>query len=469
MTRPPTTPRLRFGPMRPIALGCACLGLACFTEPSIPSADTDGAGRGDVTETDTDGGPGAMGPLDGDVTYYGDVAPILAQHCRGSCHEPGSVAPFSLTSYEEAWSKRELIAIAVQQRTMPPWFASDECTQYVGDRSLSNEEIETIVAWADDDGPMGNAEDYVAPPMADRPGLSRVDVSLSLPEPYVPQREPDDYRCFLADWPETETKFITGFAAKPGNPNIVHHVITYAVDPADVATYEALDEAEPGPGYTCYGGPGASETDWTSGRWIGAWAPGGEGADQPAGTGLRIEPGSKVIIQVHYNSLSADGQPDRTQVQYKIEDEVELEAAMMLWANPDWLFGSMPIPAGAASTVHRFVYDPTEVMSFQTDVVPEGQPFLIYNTAHHMHRRGVAGVQKILRADGSQQCLVDLPRYDFNWQDGYRFAKPVRVDPGDELMVQCEWDNTGNDQDVNWGEGTDDEMCLAVMYITALP
>lgn len=450
--------------------GVVVLMLGCEAGSSQPAGDTEGtheteesAGPGD---TDTEG-QGALGPLDGSVTFYRDVQPILEQHCRASCHEPGTIAPFSLTSYEEAWPMRELIAAAVQARTMPPWFASDDCADYVGDRSLSDAEIQTLITWADEEGPMGRPEDYVAPTAPDRPGLSRVDVSLQLPEPYEPQRQPDDYRCFLLDWPEQETTFITGFKAVPGNTNIVHHVITYAVDPEQVAEFEALDEAEPGPGYTCYGGPGATESDWTAGRWIGAWAPGGEGSDLPAGTGLRMEPGSKVVVQVHYNSQASDGQPDQTQVQYKVDASVENEAHMMLWADPQWLYGSMDIPAGAPSTVHSFAHDPTQVMSFLTDVIPENAPFYIHNVAHHMHKRGVRGLQTIERADGSNECLLELPRYDFDWQSGYRLADPIRFEPGDTLHLECEWNNEDNDQDVNWGEGTEDEMCLAVLYITA--
>jgi hypothetical protein len=440
--------------------------LGCQSDEAEPAEDDSRGSTTSSSSGETEMPDPSTGGETAEVTYHRDVRPLLEQHCIRNCHEPGTVAPFSFQNYDEVYALREVVANAVEARTMPPWLAADGCSDYVGDRSLSDEEIDAIVAWADGGGPEGRPDEYMAPGMPDRPGLSRVDVQVKLPEPYLPRKMPDDYRCFIADWPETETTYVTGVRATPGNYSTVHHVITYAIDPDRVAEYEALDAAEDGPGYTCFGGPGASSTDWAAGRWIGAWAPGGEGYDFPAGTGLRMEPGSKVIIQVHYNALAADGLPDQTTVEYRVDDTVEKEAHMMLWANPNWLYGEMPIPANAQSTVHSFEYDPTKVMDVLTTVIPADVAFEIHNVAHHMHKRGRRAYQAIMRADGSEQCLVDMENYDFDWQSGYRFERPVRFDPGDQLHMECEWDNTGTDKEVNWGEGTDDEMCLAILYIT---
>ena len=447
----------------------ALITTSCQDPSSDPASEDPPPEDGATTAADPpdEPEPEGSGGVEADVTYHRDVRPIIEQHCVQNCHEPGTVAPFTLQTYQEVHAMWELIATAVESRTMPPWLAAPGCADYVGDRSLNDDEIDNIVAWADSAALEGSPDEYVAPTMPDRPGLSRVDVSVRVPEPYLPERMPDDYRCFIVDWPETETKYITGVRATPGNYSSVHHVITYAVEPDRVAEYEELDAAEEGPGYTCYGGPGAAADDWTAGRWIGAWAPGGEGYDFPAGTGLRMEPGSKVIVQVHYNSLAADGQPDQTTVEYRVDDSVDKEAHMMLWANPNWLYGEMPIPPNESSVVHSFAYDPTKVMEVLTSVVAPDSAFEIHNVAHHMHKRGRRALQSIVRADGSEQCLVDMQNYDFDWQSGYRFAAPIRFEPGDQLQVECEWDNTGTDVEVNWGEGTDDEMCLAVLYITS--
>ena len=111
----------------------------------------------------------------------------------------------------------------------------------------------------------------------------------------------------------------------------------------------ALDAAEEGPGYTCYGGPGFN------GEWIGAWAPGGEGLDMPEGTGIRIEPGSKVVMQVHYNSLTAGKQPDQTRLRFKVDAEVSSVARLQPWANPQWLQGdTMAIPPASDGVEHSW-------------------------------------------------------------------------------------------------------------------
>lgn len=461
-------------------------GAGCNTEEAAPAGETESSDETGDSAAQTSGSattddPSTTGsttaepedpssgvvdepPIDGTITWHRDVRPLVETHCE-SCHSPGNIAPYPMTNFDEVYALRELVGLTVSAGTMPPWLAASGCTDYSDDRSLTEEQIAMFTGWVDEGAPLGRPEDYVAPEVPEPEQLSRVDLTLTPPEPYLPQLEPDDYRCFLMDWPETETAFITGFHVEPDNRSIVHHVITYAIDPESVPDYEAIDEADEGPGYTCFGGPGGSEGDWQAGKWIGAWAPGSEAADFPEGTGLKIEPGSKVVLQIHYNSLGTDGVPDQTAIQYKIEREVEREAFMMPWANPEWLSGGMRIPAGSSDTVHRWELDPTWVLDFLTDALPPNSPFLIYSAAHHMHLRGARGRQVIKRADGSEECLLDLPRYDFNWQGGYSFKEPKVFNPGDTLSLECQWDNTDNDQDVYWGEGTGDEMCLGVYFI----
>ena len=139
----------------------------------------------------------------------------------------------------------------------------------------------------------------------------------------------------------------------------------------------------------------------------------------------------------------------------------------MLWADVQWLFGQMPIPAGAPSTVHTWELDPTVVMDFLTDVIPAGVPIELHTATHHMHTVGVRGSHSIRRQNGGDdECLLEIPRWDFNWQEGYVFDAPVTLNPGDRLRLECEYDNSAGDSDLNWGDGTNDEMCLGVYYVT---
>jgi hypothetical protein len=124
----------------------------------------------------------------------------------------------------------------------------------------------------------------------------------------------------VLDWPETAVRYVSGFRGNPGRPSIVHHIVAFLARPDEVATYQALEDADPEPGYACYGGPGRLGQAVT---WLGSWVPGSSGSDYPEGTGIQVEPGSKVILQVHYNLSSANGGADRTSVSLRLESSVQ--------------------------------------------------------------------------------------------------------------------------------------------------
>lgn len=402
----------------------------------------------------SDATPASSGPVTtADTTYFEDVKPLFDAKCA-TCHVEGGVAPFAMGSYETVKAYAESIKYQVSAGLMPPWPAASGCADYVADRSLSAEQLDTIVKWVDEGAAQGDPAMEGAPlDTGPKIALSRVDRTLPIPVEYTPQSEPDDYRCFLVDWPETETTFVTGFRANPGNLAVVHHVIAFLADTTQVDDAEALDDAEEGPGYTCYGGPGFQ------GSWLGAWAPGGNGSDFPAGTGIRVEPGSKVVLQIHYNTLAAGPQPDRTSMDFKVDASVEKEAWVQPWANPQWLVGDkMSIPAATADVSHAWGYDPTKVLG-------DGGALKVYSAALHMHQLGTAARLDVERKDGGSECLLDIPRWDFNWQGTYAFATPQVVQPGDKIRVECHWNNTTT-ADVAWGESTTDEMCLGVYYAT---
>jgi mono/diheme cytochrome c family protein len=451
----------------------AALVLGGCGQPPFPGTPADGTeGSSDTGVASSSGEPPADGSSSGqppevEVTWHGDVRAVIEQHCM-SCHQPGNIGPFPMTSYEEAHALREAIAYVMEDGSMPPWMPADGCQDYQGQPSIADDEVTLVRAWVDGGGPEGDPDDYQAPPPPEPTGLSRVDLELALPEPYLPTAQPDDYRCFLLDWPETTTTYVTGFNAKPDDLRTVHHMIAYAIAPAQVEEYEGLEAADPALGYTCFGGPGGAITGPESaGTWLGAWAPGGTSGDYPEGTGIEMAPGSKVVLQIHYNTLVDDVRPDASAMELKIDGEVERVAFTLPWADPEWLFGNMPIPAGQAGVVHTWDLDPTFVMSYFTDAIPPAAPIEIHSAVHHMHKLGTRGEQRIDRADGSQTCLLQLPRWDFDWQQAYSFAEPVRLEPGDSLHLGCEWDNSAGESNVNWGEGTGDEMCLGVYYITA--
>ena len=400
------------------------------------------------------------------VTWHRDVAPLVQEKC-GSCHVEGGIAPFTLQSYTEAFAMREALKAAVKARIMPPWQADPACTEYADDKSLTEEQIALFTRWVDEGGMEGDAAEAPAQtPRTSQSGLPRVDLELAMPVEYSPTKSPDEYRCFVLDWPETDMRYITGFVARPGQASIVHHILAFLISPEQVAAYQSLDAAEPGPGYACFGGPGGN-----NGRpsLIGGWAPGGQGTLFPQGTGIRVRPGSKVVLQLHYNLSSANARADRTSIALALAPSVEKIAIVQQWANPRWLDpGGMPIPAGQQDVSHTFAFDLASALSFITGgEFKNNQPFTVYGAGLHMHTHGTWARMDIERRSGTKECMLHIPRWDFHWQGGYGFAQPKVVKPGDRIALECHWDNSlPNAKDLEWGEGTGDEMCLGTFLMT---
>lgn len=409
------------------------LALACAT-PSPDDLDSAGA------TTDTD------------VAWYGDVEPIVTASCT-SCHVAGGLGGFPLDSYAAAAPMAEAIAAAVEARRMPPWKAEDGCNDYRGDPSLSADSIARLRAWADAGAPEGDIGKTlaVAPPDS---SLPRVDETLELPVAYTPVPDvEDDYRCFLVDWPRATDTYVTGYRMVPGNEALVHHVIAYMAPASQLEEYRALDEADPEAGWTCYGGPGLQSQG--DAEWLGAWAPGGDNGEFPNGTGIPMRASSEVVLQVHYNNKSGDTQPDLTRMEVMVADEVETPAYIQPWTDPSWLDGTgMDIPANSEGTSHSFSFTDT------------WGTFQIHTASLHMHQLGRSADLKVERGGGGEDtCLLDIADWDFNWQNTYVLNEPVTVEKGDTITVSCTWDNP-TDEDVNWGEGTGDEMCLGTMLFS---
>lgn len=397
-------------------------------------------------------GDGATTTPTTDLTWHQDVQPIVAARCL-ECHEAGGLSGIPLDSYEAAVSWAPAVAAAVEARTMPPWGADPGCNEYEGDLSLTDDQVETIVQWARGGTPEGDAATPgPALPPVDYPVLDRVDLTLSM-APYTPQGSPDDYRCFLVEWPEAATTYVEGFQVQPASTQ-VHHVIAFLIAPEDAEQYRALDEADAGEGYTCYGGPGGDIQTLIDTRWLGAWAPGAGASRFPEGSGITVQPGSLVAMQVHYYTPGT-AVPDETTVDLQITDTRETWGDLQPWTEVAWLFGDgMDIPAGQSGVTHEFQYQ-----------VEPGDGFVFHSAALHMHTLGVTAEMVVEHADGSETCLARVPDWDFNWQRTYRLKEPVSVTGGDTIRLTCTWDNP-TDQDVAWGEGTGDEMCLGTTYIT---
>ncbi|NCG20916.1 MAG: monooxygenase [Rhodobacterales bacterium] len=388
-------------------------------------------------------------------TWHEDIRPIVEETCM-SCHtEDGGMTGIPLTTYEDYQAWAWPIANAVAAGTMPPWRAESDCNSYKNDFSLSPESVDTLVRWVNADTPEGDASKAAPTRIAwVPPTLARVDAELIMKEAFTPTKAPDDYRCFIMDWDETETTWMTGYNFKPGNTDVVHHVIPFIIPPDEADVYRALDDAEDGDGYPCFGGPGGNIDSLIEARWLGAWAPGGGATVMPEGYGLLIEPGSIMVMQVHYHVDANNTEFDQSSVEIQLEHTPLKTVQIQPWTEVSWVLGmGMEIPANTNDVSHTWSY------TFESGA------FRIHDATLHMHTMGQTASMVIRHADGSETCVIRHDEYDFNWQRSYQLEQPVEVTVGDTMELTCTWDNP-TDQIVQWGDGTGDEMCLGVTMIT---
>lgn len=384
-----------------------------------------------------------------DPSFYEEVAPILASNCS-SCHKPGGIAPFSLLTYEDAKQYASLIAPAVESRRMPPWSAdnSGDCHTWEGARWLSDDDIQTIAAWSRGEqieGDPANAPDM----LPEEVGLSKVDATLDMGIEYTPDPKlADDYRCFVVDYSPATQKFLTAFEVKPGESRVVHHILFFGLDSAtQVSQAESLDAAAAGPGYTCFGGSGVNGAPL-----LGVWAPGVRVNRYPANTGLKVPANGKMIIQIHYN-LQAGPLPDRTTIDLELADSVTKEAFLALTADPD-----LALPPGQKAIATSGVLNVPNIL---------GAEFEVWAMYPHMHTLGTSMRVERERAGEPTECMLDVPRWDFNWQQFFNYADgPIIAKPNDAIRITCSYNTMGRTETVTWGEGTLDEMCLSFLYTT---
>lgn len=407
------------------------------------------------------------------IVYHRDVKAIVDARC-GTCHVEGGIGTMPLTTYEQVKTWREPIKQQVMAGKMPPWHADAACGTYANDRSLSAEEKKTLLDWIELGAPEGKASDASSPlPVRDR-GLSRVDQMLPIEGEYLPDGR-DDYRCFTLDWPEQTARYVTGYNIVPTSAGIVHHVNIYLIEPGRAQTYRDRQRRDLLPGYACFGGvfdQGVS--------LLGAWAPGSHGVDFPARSGVQVAPGSVIVLEIHYNTDKAEAAPDQSALLLSLADQVDKRAVVVPfydffnWTND----GGMPIPAGVADTMHDVSFDPAPFIPQFAPWLVGTENLLIHSAALHMHYLGKSGQLEIRKENGTTECLLQIPRWDFSWQTQYTLSEPKKFRLGhDRAYLACHWDNTAANQpliggeqreprDVEWGSDSSDEMCIGYLFIT---
>jgi mono/diheme cytochrome c family protein len=441
------------------------------------------------------------------------VAPILAEKCAG-CHTPGGIAPFSLRDARTAAAHADGILVMTKLGRMPPWMPGHDSPAYLGQsrRILTPAEKNLIARWVRGGARLGAGRSVVPPPVGDNaPGTT---MTLTPSKSYLPKAAVgglDDYHCFLLEPHLAQDAYVTSAVIKPQQATIVHHVILFEAAGDNAVDARRLNDASGGNGWTCFGGPGLSETHPSAGSasndrlgappWISAWVPGHATNDTPPGTGVLVHAGAAIVMQVHYNLIhKAKRDRSRAVLRFLPTEQAELTPlnTILIPAPVE-----LPCPRGVKSRLCSrdvAVQEEIKKYGYNAALIPSGllyicgksladypsspasvkslgtgcdrrvtRPLRIYGVAGHMHIRGYD-----IRIQLNGMTLLHIPRWNFHWQDAYYLEKPVDANVGDTIRVTCKFDNSKIKQPlvngkllkpryVLWGEGTTDEMCLGLL------
>ncbi|HUF24575.1 MAG TPA: hypothetical protein VMN81_10640 [Vicinamibacterales bacterium] len=386
-------------------------------------------------------------------TWAADVAPIVYTHCV-ECHRPGEIAPMSLMTYADARPWAKAMRDETSDGYMPPWHADPAHGQFRNARVLTAEEKGTIARWANAGAPEGNAAEAPAPPsFADGWRIGTPDAILEMPKPYaVKQDGMIDYQYFDVPTNFTDDKFITAIEVRPGNREVVHHALVFvrlAEPPARDAPRrplftqprEQLDGPEP---------VRLSEENAPTGPTqglLGTFAPGTPPVVLPEGSAIRLRAGSTLVFQMHYTTTGKPAE-DQSRIGLVFADAPPADEVRAT----HFMNRGMKIPAGAAD----FRVDAQ--ITFAEDVK-------VWGLFPHTHLRGKRWKYEAIYPDGRREVVLSIPRYDFNWQNYYKFATPLRLPKGTTLLAIAHYDNSAANpdnpdpkSDVLWGDQTWEEM-----------
>ncbi len=366
------------------------------------------------------------------VTYHRDVARILQQNCV-TCHRDNGIAPFALDSLAEVTDRAKVIKRVITEGTMPPWFAAPvpegKDSPWANDCSLSSRDKTDLLAWLDSaDRPLGNPADAPAPLKFENEWtIGKPDLIVQLPRPVSIKAEGFmPYQFLTAETTLTEDTWVQGYEIVPTDRSVVHHVI--------VSVFEKGSKAR-------------DRDEGTGGYWA-AYVPGNASQMYPEGFARKLPAGATVGFQIHYTPSGKATQD-------------QLRMGLVFAKNPPRYAvetigvpkRKLNIPPGAAAHEETF-----------TKAVPYDMNVMAYMA--HMHVRGKAFKYELITADGTE-TLLDIPRYDFNWQLRYDLAQPKVLPRGSQLKITALFDNSANNKanpdptkTVHWGPQTVDEMMI---------
>lgn len=365
----------------------------------------------------------------GDVpTYSKDVAAIINNRCL-ECHRPGENGPMSLRDYKEVRPWAKAIKQAVATRVMPPWHADPAVNHFANSRRLSDAEVATIVKWADSGAPEGNSKDLPkAPQFTEGWQIGKPDMVLDMGADFkIPAQGVIAYQYFKVDPQFTEDKWIQSVEVRPSQRSQVHHILVFVQE----------------------GGKSVMRAGEQFSNMLIGYAPGVPTITFDPDTAYLVKKGSTLLFQVHYTANGKEA-VDRSVLGLKFRSDTPKFQAFSGSATQFRL----AIPPGDPN------YEVKATHVFKEDVT-------LLDLTPHMHLRGKAFKYVITYPDGRSEELLNVPKYDFNWQLSYIFSEPRIVPKGTKIEATAWYDNSANNkynpdptQTVRWGDQTFQEMMI---------
>lgn len=360
------------------------------------------------------------------ISYSEEIAPILKDNCV-ECHQEGGIGPWAMTDYATVRGWAPMIREVIRTDRMPPWHADPNIGSFHGDRSLTGEEMTTLVHWIEAGAPRGEGDDPLAGLNLHAPDwpMGEPDLILTLPAYEVPANGVVDYVHPAVENPLTEDRWLKATTVRAGAREVVHHVLS--------GYMSEMPEDRIGD---------TSHWEFSTG----GYAVGAESVVQPEGSGVPFPAGGAIGFQVHYTPYGKEVE-DVTEIGFYFQDQpVLLNRTVVI------LDASIEIPPGEAR------HSEVAYMEFPYDAE-------LLSAFPHAHYRGYASDLKIRYPDGTEETLLSLPRYDFNWQRGYEFETPVDIPAGSKLIAEYVYDNSANNAanpdasvNVTWGDQSFEEM-----------
>jgi hypothetical protein len=378
------------------------------------------------------------------VTYSKHIAPLIQDHCL-KCHRDGQIAPFTLQSYEDVAGWGEMIAEVVHQQRMPPWHAGERSVaKFRNDTRLSPSDKDLIYRWVEQGCPQGDPADLPEPRhFADgvftEGGFDQV--LYIADEPVTVKSEgTEEYRYYEVDGFDHD-RWIRVAECLPGNHSVVHHIVVYMRPPG----------GSPIPA-------GATGVNTDRFGFVAVFAPGLPPLDLPDRWARLVPAGYSLVFEMHYTP-NGTPQSDRSAVGLVFTDEGSVDRVVVTNAGVNMGFCIPPHAANhPVETQNRFHQD-TQVLS----LFP------------HMHLRGKSFRFELVHPEGSREILLDVPQYDFNWQNTYVFEEPMTIRAGSVLHMIAHFDNSDDNlanpdptKEIRWGRQSWEEMMVG-LYDCGLP